>query len=95
MVRFTISARDALLVKKIVKRLAGMSPTQRDPMEYRMDLTAAHANGCPMDFERLLGADDFNFLHDVFGIERHLDRATGKLQNSFHPRFAKKERSRA
>jgi len=32
-----------------------------------------------------------NFGHDVFGISRHLDRATGKLER-FHPRCAKKEK---
>jgi len=33
--------------------------------------------------------DDFSQVsHDVFGIGRHLDRETGKLEGFFHPRFA-------
>ncbi len=56
-----------------------------------MDLVACHANGCPLDFERLSDADDFNIAHDVFGIRRHLDRETGQLTDHFLPRYAAKE----
>jgi hypothetical protein len=54
-----------------------------------MSLTAAHCNGCPIDFARLLDADDFNFTHDVVGIDRNCCRKTGQLLNFFLPRFAK------
>lgn len=54
-----------------------------------MDLSATHANGCPLDFAKLLAADDFNFGHDVSGIMRNIDRLTGKLGNCFVPRCAK------
>lgn len=69
---------------KIVKASGGR-------ISFMMDLLAADgANGNPpIDFERLLAADEFNFLHDVCGIARHLDRETGKLQNFFIPRFAR------
>lgn len=53
-----------------------------------MDLKAAHANGCPLDFERLASADDFTLVHDVSGIYRHMDRETGQLMNCFRPRCA-------
>lgn len=56
-----------------------------------MDLIATHANGCPMDFARLLSSDDFNFTHDFCGIKAKLDRGTGKLVDCFVPRFAKAE----
>lgn len=55
-----------------------------------MDILAAHSNGCPLDFRRLLVADGFNFLHDICGISRHICRETGQLQNFFLPRFALK-----
>ena len=58
-----------------------------------MDLCATHANGCPMNFEKLRAADDFNLLHDVAGIYRHMDRGTGKLTNFFRPRCALPARS--
>jgi hypothetical protein len=63
----------------------------RPALEIRMDLVVTHANGNPMDFERLAEADDFNFAHDVFGIYRHLDRETGKLGDCFLPRFTMKK----
>lgn len=52
-----------------------------------MDIDAAHENQ-PIDLRALLDADLFNFCHDVGGIQRHLNRAEGKLENCFRPRFA-------
>lgn len=62
-----------------------------DRVSIMMDLAATHANGTPMDFDRMLAADDFNFAHDYCGIARHLDRRTGRLGGMFLPRFARKE----
>jgi hypothetical protein len=58
-----------------------------------MDLTAADGvNGNdPLDWGRLLAADDFNFLHDVGGISRHINRDTGELMNCFLPRMRKRK----
>jgi hypothetical protein len=53
-----------------------------------MDLMATHANGCPLDFAKLAGFDDFNLVHDVSGIQRHIDRDTGTLGGCFLPRCA-------
>lgn len=41
----------------------------------------------PVDLSRLLKAESGNFVHDVFGIRRHLDRKTGKLTGGFLPRI--------
>lgn len=56
-----------------------------------MDLCAADGvNGNrPIDFDALLAADEFNFLHDTLGVVKHMDRETGKLENNFVPRFAR------
>ena len=58
-----------------------------------MDLLAADGgNGNdPLDWPRLLAADDFNFLHDMAGIASHLDRTTGRIDGFFRPRFCKVE----
>jgi hypothetical protein len=53
-----------------------------------MDLTAVHANGNPLRLAALLAADDFNFAHDVYGIQQHINRNTAKLENHFSPRFS-------
>lgn len=61
---------------------------KRKAVEFAMDVTAVHANGNQLRLDDLLAADDFNFIHDVFGIWRHLNRSTGKLGNHFRPRFS-------
>ncbi|WP_321874515.1 DUF6874 family protein [Burkholderia ubonensis] len=62
-----------------------------DMLELHMDLTACHANGCPMDWESLSAADDFTLAHDVGGIRCHINRRTGRLEDCFLPRCAVKE----
>ena len=53
-----------------------------------MDLCACHANGTPLDFQKLLDFPRFDFTHDVFGLVRHMNRETGKLRDHFLPRCA-------
>lgn len=57
-------------------------------IDFMMDVTATHLNGCPLNLAALAKARDSDFAHDIFGIRRHLDRETGKLQNCFIPRYA-------
>jgi hypothetical protein len=92
-VSFKASAADLLTARKIARRARNLyldAKIDRDAIDIQMDLIATHANGCPMDFDQLLAADDFNLMHDVGGIDRHLDRETGELTNCFRPRFAAK-----
>lgn len=94
-ISFETTPSEFSAVRKIIDRATALGIVSKaDRMAAHMDLCACHANGCPMDFERLLAADDFNLIHDVRGIERHLDRSTGKLAGHFLPRFAKPEASR-
>lgn len=91
-VRFDVSLANARLVRRIVERAVRDSlirENEKEKLSLAMDLEATHANGCRMDFARLLGADAFNFAHDVAGIRRHIDRRTGRLRDCFVPRFAK------
>lgn len=93
-VSFKVAPHEATLIRKIVRRglsLAEAAGAPRDKLEMSMDITACHANGNPLDLVKLAAADDFNLAHDVFGIERHLDRNTGKLTNFFSPRCSKRE----
>jgi hypothetical protein len=83
-VSFDISSNDRELVRKIVARA-----TVADDLGLTMDLVATHANGNPMDFTKLLAADEFNFWHDVGGISQHLDRDTGELRDFFSPRCSR------
>ncbi len=60
-----------------------------DGLDGMMDISAAHLNGCPLDLDQLLAADDPNFLLDVVGIQRNINRQTGELDNCFAPRFTR------
>lgn len=62
-----------------------------DRLDMAMDLTACHASGTPLDFDRLVEFDDGSFAHDLFGIRKYLDRQTGELTDNFLPRCAKLE----
>jgi len=84
-----VSATDALTIRKIVKR-ACADDKRLDRLNLTMDITATHRNGNPLDLERLLTTDDFNFYHDIYGIVRHLDRDTGRLTGHFSPRLSKR-----
>lgn len=73
----------------------GVPVTDRlDQLDIEMDLLATNANGCPLDFEKMLAAQDTDLAHDIGGIARHLDRddnspTAGKLLHCFLPRCAK------
>ncbi len=93
-VSFHASREDHQLIGKIADRFisiaSGNEPEKTDRLSLVMDLTACHANGCKLRLTDLLDADTTNFLHDVCGIRRHIDRETGELMDCFRPRFAAK-----
>jgi hypothetical protein len=84
----TAIAARAMAIAEKNRQEEGGPPPEFDGLDINMDITAAHLNGNPLRLEALLAADDFNFVHDVFGIRRHLDRKTGKLGDCFLPRFS-------
>jgi hypothetical protein len=81
-----LTMHDSRLIRDIAARAADELPYDR--LEVAMDIEAVHER-TPLDLERFLNADLGNFLHDVVGIRRHLDRATGRLTDCFSPRHAK------
>lgn len=96
-VSFKVSNEEFDLIERIADRAMQMQAEHRHPRDRRkrfdfvMDLCATVANGNPLRLNDLLAADDFNFAHDVFGIERHLNRETGQLENFFSPRFSRRQ----
>lgn len=89
MIRWNISKQDAGLVEIVVKRTQAEGFAVIDPLKLTMDITACHLSGCPLDLAKLLAFPSFDFVHDVLGIHRLIDRETGKLKNCFTPRCAK------
>jgi hypothetical protein len=96
-ISFTVTNTEFDLIQKIADRAMAMQKESRHPRDRRsrqdfvMDVTATHANGNPLRLADMLAADDFNFAHDVFGIERHLDRETAELRDFFSPRFSQRQ----
>lgn len=85
--------RDAALalIQKIADRAVRLYAEHDLRIEHKdivMDLTACHFRGQRLRLDDLLAADDLNFIHDVAGINRHLDRETYQLMNCFSPRFS-------
>lgn len=86
MIRFDVSPEEFDTIAVIADRaVAKRIGTRQD---WLMDIAATHRNGMPLRLKELAEADDFNFMHDVCGIRRHLNRDTGELGGCFVPRFA-------
>ena len=92
MIDFKVETKEeARIISRIAQRAVAMAASAGIAysfMDADMDLTACHCNGNPLRLEELLHADEFNFSHDVFGIRRHLNRETGKLEDCFSPRYS-------
>ena len=71
-----------------IERASNRNVRRGAKVHHQMNLSACHASGNPLRLADLLAADDFNFAHDVFGIDRHIDRGTGQLLDCFSPRFS-------
>ena len=56
-------------------------------MNCEMDISAAHLD-TKLNLDKLLEADRSNFAHDIFGIQKHINRETGKIENCFLPRYS-------
>lgn len=91
-INFSITAEDLRHVREIVTRAEALTKKfghgTIDSLSTTMDLIACHNHGCKLDLGELAKADDFNLAHDVFGIARHLNRETGKLEGHYRPRYA-------
>lgn len=94
-------SRNTMKAVEAAERYEAITPiSQRrgyERVNLTMDLLAADGvNGNrPLDWDRLLAADDFNFMHDLAGIARHIDRSTGELTDHFMPRFTVREAAAA
>jgi uncharacterized protein YxjI len=93
-ISFKTSREDARLIGEIAQRAVKLAESARieyHELDAHMDITACHVNGCRLRLRKLLTADDANFGHDVFGIRRHINRTTGRLEDCFLPRFAARD----
>lgn len=93
---FTATDDERAIIERIAKRAVAIyykhGDTDVDELDIQMDLEACHCNGCPLRLADMEQADDFNLMHDVTGINAHLNHDTGKLERFFLPRFTNMER---
>ena len=76
------------IIGKIVNRAVTINPSY-DKTTVMMDLLVIYETGVEMRWEELLNAPVFDFMYDINGINRHLNRNTYKLEDCFWPRYAK------
>ena len=91
MINWTKSKTELDIIGKIAKRASKMAEEngfKYDTTTAMMDIDACHSNGCPLRLLDLLNADNFNFAHDVFGINKNINRVTGKMEGGFSPRYS-------
>ena len=79
---------------KIIHRIAQRGATTLAGCPYldiALDIYFMHISCGGLRLKELLEADDMNFIHDIVGIRKNLNRDTKKLENCFVPRYAKPE----
>jgi len=82
----SISKADLDLALECALRAHGLFP-ETSINVYWMDISAAHINS-PLRLRDLLESDEFNFIHDVLGINKHINRKTGRMNDCFFPRYS-------
>lgn len=75
-------------IVKICERAEALDISAGERITLIMDLENAHKT-VGLNLEGLLAADNLNFAHDVIGIQNHMNRSTGELEDFFVPRYAK------
>lgn len=93
MAKLTMSDATAIdIMGKMADRAMGLYATYEVKNVKRryilLDLQACHFHACRLDLDAMIRASNYDFMHDIMGINRHLDRDTLKLKDCFLPRFA-------
>ena len=77
-------------IVKITERADKMGLLVFDRLSLIMDLECTD-NEFNLRLDELLTTDDYNFAHDICGIQRHIDRKAKTMGDFFVPRFATNE----
>lgn len=76
------------VIGEIANRAVAFNPSY-DKTVVVMDLLVLYDTGVKMRWKELLNAPALDFMHDINGINQHLNRNTYKLEDGFCPRYAK------
>jgi hypothetical protein len=75
------------IIVEIAKRAEEKGLLAFDRLSLIMDLECTNKQ-FNLRLNEFLNADDFNFTHDICGIQNNLNRETMKMENYFTPRFS-------
>lgn len=78
---------EMLIIVEIAKRAEQKGLLMFDRMSLIMDLENAH-NQFKLRLDDFLKSDDFDFAHDIVGIQKNINRKTKTVENHFLPRYA-------
>jgi len=84
-----MSKNEFLTIAKIADRAEEMNLLMFDRLSFIMDIEAVN-DEYNLKLDELLNTDNFNFVHDICGIQANLNKETKKIENFFVPRFAGK-----
>lgn len=79
------------IVRKIAVRAVNLYDEHNieiDRLQVTMAVLTCHERVCKLRLAALAEAPDFDFVHDIGGLLRHLDPIGYKLDDCFLPRFA-------
>ena len=76
------------VIGEIADRAIAFNPSY-NKTTVMMDLLVLYDTGVKMRWEELLNAPALDFMHDINGINQHLNRNTYKLEDGFCPRYVK------
>lgn len=82
-----LQGEDLEIVNKIIERAENMDLLGSDRVSLLMDINIAHKT-FNLRLNDFLEADDFNFSHDIVGIQNHVNRESKTMEDFFLPRFA-------
>ena len=90
-ISFDTTRKETATIRMICDRaheLADELALPFDAVTAMMDLSALQAGICKLRLGELLHAERMDFIHDIWGIRRHLNREMGVLENHFLPRYS-------
>lgn len=76
------------IIAKIIERADNMGVLMFDRLSLLMDLEYVSINS-NLNLSDLLNANNFNFTHDISGIQNNMNRQTKTMENSFVPLCAR------
>lgn len=83
----TMTNEEFSTIVKIVKRAEALGIAIGSRATRLLDIENAHKQ-FKLRLSDMLHGPDYDFSHDFIGIQREIDRGTGRIETGFVPRYA-------